>query len=76
MVGSTQVGEFAGSARRHEPDRLGTAERVGQDAGVHDGGVWRVVGAERDDDAEAVVESYQVCEGCQVGHVDNPDRPP
>lgn len=66
-VGSQMV-EFAGSAPGHEPDRAGAGDRVGKHTGVHDSGVWGVVGAERYDDAEAVVEGYQVCEGCQIGH--------
>ena len=69
MVGvGAQVGELAGSAGGYERHRVGASEGVGKDAGVDDGGVWAVVGAARDDDAEAVVEGHQVGEGRQVDH--------
>ena len=61
-----QVRELAGSACGDEADCVGAGERMGEDPGVHDGGVRAVVGAERDDDAQAVVEADQLSEGCEI----------
>ena len=75
MVGSTQVGELRVPPAATNPT-VSVPLRGWDRTPAFTTVVCGVVGAERDDDAEAVVESYQVCEGCQVGHVDNPDRPP
>jgi hypothetical protein len=63
-----KVGEFVCSSSGDERDDVGVVEwRVG-DSGVHDADLRGVIGASGDDDAEAVVEGYEIGELCEVDH--------
>jgi hypothetical protein len=66
-----QMHQLAGDAGGHEADDLLIGERVRQHAGVHDGGLGGVVGTERNDDAQAVVEGNEGGERRQVGSSHN-----
>lgn len=58
-----QMGELAGATGGDQRDDAVTGHGMGNDTGVDDRGVRGVVGAERDDDTEAVVERHQLFEG-------------
>src|SRR5918994_2699060 len=64
-----QVGELAGAPRGDECDDGVTGHRVRNDTGVHDRGVWSLVGAAGDDHREGAIERHQLVKTCGIGHV-------